>query len=94
MPFITTIKGVKFAMLDYTYGTNGITIQGDVVVDLIDRDLIARDIQDARARGAQVLCVNLHWGIEYQLKPVESQRVLADFLIDQGVDLIIGGRQA
>ena len=91
MPFITTIKGVKFAMLDYTYGTNGITIQGDVVVDLIDRDLIARDIRDARARGAQVLCVNLHWGIEYQLQPVESQRSLADFLIDQGVDLIIGG---
>lgn len=91
MPFITHIKGVKFAMLDYTYGTNGITVQGDAVVDLIDRELIARDLQLARDRGAQVLCVNLHWGIEYQLQPVESQQSLAEFLIDQGVDLIIGG---
>jgi poly-gamma-glutamate synthesis protein (capsule biosynthesis protein) len=35
--------------------------------------------------------VNLHWGIEYQLKPVASQRTLADWLVSQGVDLIIGG---
>lgn len=91
MPFITTIKGVKFAMLDYTYGTNGINIQGDVVVDFLDRELMARDIQLAREKGAQVLCVNLHWGIEYELKPVDSQKSLAQFLIDQGVDLIIGG---
>ena len=91
MPFITTVNGVKIAMLDYTYGTNGITIQSDVVVDMIDRNIIVRDLQLARERGAQVLCVNLHWGIEYQLKPVEEQRALADFLVDQGVDLIIGG---
>lgn len=91
MPFITTIKGVRFAFLDYTYGTNGIPVQGDVVVDLIDRDLVSRDLQAARDAGAQVLCVNLHWGIEYQLQPVESQRSLADFLVEQGVDLIIGG---
>ena len=46
----------------------------------------------ARHAGAQVLCVCLHWGIEYQLQPVESQRTLADWLIEeQGVDLIIGG---
>ncbi|MBR6285207.1 MAG: CapA family protein [Muribaculaceae bacterium] len=91
VPFVTTIKGVKFAFLSYTYGTNGITVQGDAVVDHIDRDLIARDLQAARDRGAQVLCVNLHWGIEYQLQPVQSQRDLADWLVEQGVDLIIGG---
>lgn len=91
MPFITTIKGVKFAFFDYTYGTNGITIQGDAVVDFIDRNLIAGDLAAARAQGAQVLCVNLHWGIEYQLQPVKSQIDLADWLVEQGVDLIIGG---
>ena len=35
--------------------------------------------------------MNLHWGIEYQLKPVATQRTLADWLVTQGVDLIIGG---
>ena len=91
LPMIKTIKGVRFAFLDYTYGTNGIPVTGGVVVDHIDRALIASDLQAARQAGAQVLCVNLHWGIEYQLQPVQSQRDLADWLVEQGVDLIIGG---
>ena len=91
IPYMVNIKGMKIAFLDYTYGTNGIPIQGDVVVDFIDRQRIANDIATARQRGAHAICVNMHWGIEYQLKPVAEQRSLADFLVDQGVDLIIGG---
>jgi len=85
------VGGISVAFLGYTYGTNGIPVQGSVVVDFIDRALISADIQAARAAGAEAVCVNLHWGIEYQLSPVASQRSLADFLVDQGVDLIIGG---
>ena len=91
MPHIVNVKGIKIAFLDYTYGTNGIPIQGNVIVDFIDQQLIADDIALARERGADAICVNLHWGIEYQLKPVASQRTLADWLVSQGVDLIIGG---
>ena len=79
------------AFLNYTYDTNGIKVQGDVVVDYIDRDAIVRDVAAARAAGAQVIVACMHWGIEYTLKPVQEQRDLADLLIDQGVDLIIGG---
>lgn len=91
IPHIVTVKDMKIAFLDYTYGTNGIPIQGNVVVDFIDQELIAADIAKARERGAHAICVNLHWGIEYQLKPVAAQRTLADWLVTQGVDLIIGG---
>ena len=91
IPYIVNVKGMKIAFLDYTYGTNGIPIQGDVIVDFIDQQRIADDIALARERGAHAICVNLHWGIEYQLKPVASQRTLADWLVSQGVDLIIGG---
>ena len=91
IPYIVNVKGMKIAFLDYTYGTNGIPIQGNVIVDFIDQQLIADDIALARQRGAHAICVNLHWGIEYQLKPVSSQRTLADWLVSQGVDLIIGG---
>ena len=91
LPYIVNIKGIKIAFLDYTYGTNGIPIQGSVIVDGLDRQLIANDIAQAREQGAEAICVNLHWGIEYQLKPVATQRTLADFLVSQGVDLIIGG---
>ena len=91
MPYIVNVKGMRIAFLDYTYGTNGIPIQGNVIVDFIDQQLIADDIARARDRGADAICVNLHWGIEYQLKPVAAQRTLADWLVTQGVDLIIGG---
>lgn len=91
LPFIVSLKGIKVAFLDYTYGTNGIRIQGDVVVDYIDRKLISSDIAKARRAGAQAICVNMHWGIEYTLKPVQEQKNLAQFLVDEGVDLIIGG---
>ena len=91
-PLIIEVKGLRIAMLSYTYGTNGIPIQRQVVVNYIDRDRIAADIDTARARGAQAVCVNLHWGIEYRLLPVEAQRSLAHWLVEEkGVDLIIGG---
>ena len=32
----------------------------------------------------------MHWGLEYKLKQNKSQEQLAKFLINQGVDLIIG----
>ena len=91
LPMIQTVKGVKIGFLCYTYGTNGIPVKEDVVVDYIDRDIIARDIKAARQAGAQVLCVAMHWGDEYHLQPVESQKTMADWLVEQGVDLIIGG---
>lgn len=91
LPIIKDINGFKVAFLNYTYGTNGIEIKGDVVVDYIDRELIASDIARSREAGAEIVTVAIHWGNEYQLLPHSSQKSLADFLMDQGVDLIIGG---
>lgn len=90
-PVIRDINGIKVAFLNYTYGTNGITIQKDVVVDYINRNVIAADIKKARDAGADIIAVFPHWGVEYKLLPEKSQKQLADWLIDQGVDLIIGG---
>lgn len=91
VPLLTTIKDIKFAFLTYTYGTNGIPVQRDVVVNLIDKKTIAADILAARKQGAQVICVAMHWGVEYVLAPPAQVRDLAHFLVEQGVDLIIGG---
>lgn len=91
LPFIKDINGFKIAFLNYTYGTNGITVQNDVVVDYIDKTKIKKDIAEARANGAEVICVCMHWGVEYVLLPNAQQKDLADFLTEQGVDLIVGG---
>lgn len=91
LPKIVDIKGFKVAFLNYTYGTNGIQVQGDVVVDYIDRKLIATDVNKARESGAEIVAVCIHWGDEYKLLPNSSQKQLADYLCGLGVDLIIGG---
>lgn len=48
LPLILTVKGIHIGFLNYTYGTNGITPDGGVIVDYIDRSRIAHDIAQAR----------------------------------------------
>lgn len=90
-PVIKDVNGFKIAFLNYTYGTNGIKIQGEPVVDYIDRKQIVADIKEAREKGAEIIAACMHWGVEYVLLPNAEQKKLADFLEEQGVDLIIGG---
>ncbi len=89
-PFILEQGAFRLALLNYTYGTNGIDIPPPTVVNLIDTVQIAADIAAARLRSPDLIVANMHWGEEYQLMPSGEQRRLADFLIRQGVELVIG----
>ena len=91
LPFIKNINGYKIAFLNYTYGTNGIAIQKDIIVDYIDKLKIKKDVENARNSGAEIIAVAIHWGTEYILLPNATQKALADYLTNLGVDLIIGG---
>lgn len=90
LPFIRDINGFKVAFLNYTYGTNGIRIQTDAVVDYIDTEKIRTDVRQAREAGAEIVVACMHWGEEYRLLPSAAQKRLADRLENMGVDLIIG----
>ncbi len=89
-PLIKDINGIKFAFLNYTYGTNGIEPKEDTEVAGFDRALMADEIRRARAKGAEIVTVCIHWGVEYVLVENAYQRDMAAFLKEQGVDLIIG----
>lgn len=91
VPFVKDIKGIRVGFLNYTYGTNGIEPRDGVEVALIDRDRMAREIDETRRAGAEILVVTVHWGVEYVLLQNRNQEDLARFLVDRGVDLIIGG---
>lgn len=91
VPAIVDVNGFAVAILNYTYGTNGITLSGRGVVDYIDRATIRSDVELARTRGAELVAVCVHWGDEYRLLPNGSQRSLADYLCSLDVDMIIGG---
>ncbi|MDE6271948.1 MAG: CapA family protein [Muribaculaceae bacterium] len=90
VPFIKTINGIKIGFLNYTYGTNGIQPKEGMEVAYIDKEKIRNEIEKTRKAGAEMICVTMHWGIEYVLHENKEQQNLSDFLVGEGVDLIIG----
>ena len=89
MVTVVEAQGCRFAWLAYSYGTNGMPMAYGYLMNLINKDAIAADIERARALADAVI-VSMHWGNEYQLTPSPEQRELAQFLADQGVMLVIG----
>ena len=89
-PLIVEEKGVRVAILNYTYSTNGREIPSPMVVNLIDKETIASDIQSAREKRADAIIACMHWGDEYVSLPPQRVKELGDWLIEQGVDHIIG----
>ena len=89
-PLIIERNGIRIALLNYTYDTNGIPVPDPCVVNLIDKQQMAADIARAKEMQPDVIIANMHWGIEYVLTPSQQQRELADWLIQQGVDHVIG----
>ena len=86
------LNGIKTAFLCFTYGTNGIPIPSgkEYSVNLIDKDFIKQQLDKAKEEGAELICVSMHWGAEYRLKPTSEQEDLAEFLIKNGADVILG----
>ena len=89
---IKDVNGIKIAFLSFTYGTNGIPIPSDkpYAVNLIKDDLILKQLSLAKEQNPDLICVNMHWGIEYQTKPNSEQQRLANLLFENGVDVILG----
>ena len=75
-PFITSIKGIRIAFLNYTYGTNGFTPHSPLIVNYIDKEKIKKDIFRAKTLSADLIVACLHWGDEYQLLPNKRQGAL------------------
>ncbi|MFM7661812.1 MAG: CapA family protein [Bacteroidota bacterium] len=89
-PYYWEFKGAKIAILNYTYGTNGIKITPPNIVNMIDTSQIKLDIQKARRDGSNFIITTIHWGNEYQRKESLEQSNLAQWLADHGIDAIIG----
>ena len=84
-------NGIKYTMLAYTYGTNGITVPSDkpYLVNLYSDELAKADIEKVRDK-VDLLIVSMHWGTEYRSEPTEEQKREAEYLSNLGVDIIIG----
>ena len=88
-------KGIKFAILNFTYGLNGFKLPEDkgYLVNLLDDahwDKVKSDIEKAE-QIADFTIVLPHWGQEYvQPDPIPEQEKWAKMMVEAGADLIIG----
>lgn len=81
----------KIALLNYTYGTNGISLPSDkpYLVNLLNEEKVIEDITKAKMI-ADFIIVLPHWGTEYQYVPDELQKKYTKLFSELGVDLVIG----
>lgn len=81
---------IRVGLLNYTESTNGRKVPSPAIVNRTDTTGMKKDINDALSQNLDKLIVFLHWGIEYDSAPSKAQRKTAEFLFEQGVDIIIG----
>ena len=92
---IKEVKGIKVALLAYSYGFNGIEqsiSQEDYnrYLSDLDEDKMKAEIERAE-KEADITIIMPQMGVEYQIEPTEEQKKLYHKMIDWGADIIFGG---
>ena len=103
---IAEANNITYTMLNYTYGTNGMPVANDYLVNVWPTDLMINDpSKDTKYQNykeqvkkdienvrdkVDVLIVAMHWGVEYTHKPTAYEKDMANYLASLDVDLIIG----
>lgn len=89
--YIYEQDGIRIAILNYTYGTNGIPTPSDMpyIVNYLDEEKVIQDLKLAE-ENADFTIVCPHWGTEYVLSATDSQKKWATIFMENGADLVIG----
>ena len=84
-------NGIKYAFLAYTTSLNGYELASDksYLVNIYSDELVKDDINKVKTQ-VDVIIVAMHWGDEYTNTPTNSEKEIAEYLSELGVDLIIG----
>lgn len=76
-------KGVKIAIISYTYDNE------KTGVNIYSEELASEDLSYAN-ENADYTIVLMHWGDVYKEEPNEIQKAQAQYLVDNGANIIIG----
>ena len=87
-PLIIQVKGLRIAIVNFTYGTNAAPRTQWPKVHYMQKDDILPVLR--RAQEADLMMVFPHWGIEYKLHHNQEQEEMARWLVDNGADVVIG----
>ena len=83
-------NGIKVAILNYTYGTNGIPLPKDMpyAVNYLNKKEVISDIKRAE-KEADFTIVCPHWGTEYLRGISDYQKAWSQIFVENGVDLVL-----
>lgn len=89
---IINIKGIKIAILNYTYGTNGAyPIESHkYMLNIVDSTVIHNTIKIAKDKGANFVLVYFHMGLENISEPTQAQIDNVNFALNAGANIVIG----
>lgn len=89
-PLIVERQGLKLAILNYTYGTNGLPVHKPNVVNMLDTAAMRKDLIHAATLDPDAIIVFTHWGGEYQSLPSKQQKAITEMCFRHGAKLVIG----
>ncbi len=93
-PPIVDLKGIKVGFISYSEIFNGMdgVIPADkkYVISPIDYEKIKSDIDYLKGSGVDIIISMPHYGVEYNTNPTQLQQEVSKFMIDNGVDLVLG----
>lgn len=103
---IREANNISYTMLNYTYGTNGISVPTgrSYLVNVWpvsgsnpDSDVTYQNYKEQVKKDIEnvrnkvdLLIVAMHWGVEYETTPNAYQKDIANYLAGLDVDIIIG----
>ena len=89
-PLMLLDKGVRIALVNFTYGTNHAKAPGWPEVSYMLKDEVAETMEAARNSGADFIVALPHWGTEYSLRHDSVQEDWAEWLVASGADAVVG----
>ena len=90
-PLFVLKKGIRTALINFTYGTNmGSGTHWPKVNYMANKDFLEEAFAKAYDEDADLTIALPHWGDEYILKHNESQEEMAGWMARNGADFIIG----
>ncbi len=90
-PLIINVRGIRIALLNFTYGTNNPPRRGIwPKINLADTSDIADALSRVWERRPDFIVALPHWGIEYELRHSPHQEKLARWLAGKGVNAVVG----
>lgn len=89
--YVIEKNNIKIAIINYTYGTNGIPPNSPNIVNYLEKERISKDVDAVNTliKPDQIIAF-VHWGDQYKDLPNTTQKKWFNYFKSLGVNIVIG----